>query len=96
MDLNAYWLMPYRNDYFYVGISNWFELATEKSHKQTQETHWIPSIHTGYTLQFDQYGFNLEVKYIAPFNDNRDLLIDYVSPTDNGTLGAYVSMSRKF
>lgn len=96
LDINAYWLMPYRNDYFYVGVSNWFELATEKAHKQKQETHWIPSLHTGYTLQYDSYGFTLEMKYLAPFTNNQNLLVDYYSPSQNGSLGAYISMSRKF
>lgn len=96
IDLNTYWLMPYRNDFFYLGISNWFELATEKAHGKKQEDHWIPSFHSGYTMQYDQYGFTVELKYLAPFTSNQNLLIDYYSPTDTGSLGVYFSVSRKF
>jgi len=96
LDINAYWLMPIRNDYFYLGLSNWFELATKKAHERNQETHWIPSLHTGYTLQYDNYGFTLEMKYLAPLTNNQNLLVDYYSPSKNGSLAAYLSMSRKF
>ena len=96
IDINAYWLLPFRNDYFYIGVSNWFELASERALKQKQNTRWIPSLHAGYTLQYDKYGFTLEMKYLAIQTNNQNLLVDYYSPTNNGSLGAYLSMSRKF
>lgn len=96
IDLNAYWLLPFRNDFVYVGISNWFELASKKAHEQTQDRRWIPGLHTGYTLQFDNWGLNTELKYLAPNANNQNLLVDYYSPTNHGSLGIYLSLSRKF
>ena len=95
-DINAYWLSDYRHDFYYVGMSNWIELNSKKAHQQKQTDHWIPSIHAGYTLQERNYGLNLELKYIAPNKNNQNQLIDYVGIKNQGVLGVYLSVSRKF
>ena len=96
IDINAYWLSAFRDDFFYFGISNWFELATKRAHQQKQKDHWIPSIHGGYTFQGNRYGLALELKYIAPTKNNQNQLIDYIGIENQGVLGTYLSISRKF
>jgi len=95
-DINTYWLSPFRHDFYYVGMSNWFELNTKKTHQLKQTNHWIPSLHTGYTFQGKKYGLNLEVKFIAPNKNNQNQLIDYVGIKNQGVWGGYMSISRKF
>ena len=96
LDVNAYWLSAFRQDFFYVGMSNWFEPKTTKAHQQNQKEHWIPSIHGGYTFQGNTYGLNLELKYIAPNKNNRNQLFEYVGIENKGVIGGYLSISRKF
>lgn len=95
-DLNAYWLGIRGRDYYYIGVANWLELDSKKAHGQTQETRWIPAVHTGYSFVQGKYGLTLELKYLAINNNNQDLIVDYLSPSDKGVLGIYLSASRKF
>ena len=96
LDINAYWLSYFRNDYFYLGISNWFDLSSTRAHQQKQNTHWLPAIQAGYTFQGDRYGLNLEMKYIAPNKNNENNLIEYIGIKNQGVIGLYLSLSRKF
>ena len=96
LDVNAYWLGAFRQDIFYIGLSNWFELSTTKAHDQKQNQHWIPTVHGGYTFQWDRWGLNLEMKYIAPTKNNENKLIDYVGIENQGVIATYLSISRKF
>ena len=95
-DINAYWLSTFRYDFYYLGMSNWVELNTKKAHQQKQTNHWIPSIHAGYTFQERNYSLNFELKYIAPNRSNQNQLIEYIGIKNQGVLGAYLSVSRKF
>lgn len=96
LDVNIYWLLAFRKDYTYIGISNWVELARKKAHDEPVSTHWIPAMHAGYTLQANRWSYNLELKYLAPLTNNQDLLVNYYSPTNKGALSLYFSISRKF
>ena len=95
VDINAYWLLP-NKDFFYTGMSNWFEFSSKKAHSQTQEHHWLTSFHIGYTKTIKQYSANLEAKYLAPFNQSEEQLIDFVNLGNRGAIGLYFSVSRKF
>ena len=96
VDINAYWDVFDRRDYFYVGMSNWFELARERAHGEDQPNFWIPSLHTGYTLVTGRMNYTLEAKYLAPLHSNEDIVVDYLSPTDNGAVGVYMRVSVTF
>jgi len=93
VDINAYWLTPYREDFFYIGTSHWFDLENNTIKKQSR---WMPSLHGGYTLQGNRYGINFELKYIAPHKNNRNNLIPYVGIENQGAFATNISLSRKF
>ncbi len=97
IDVNAYWKVWAREDLFYVGISNWFELQNLRAHGEPQPNPWLLSPQIGYNYGFGRYSANLEVKFIAPNIRNDQLAIEYFSATGKtGALGVYLGVSRKF
>lgn len=96
IDINAYWPVYDRKDYIYLGMSNWFELATERAHGEKQPTHWVPAIHSGYTFIPGKMNYTLEAKYLAPFHSNKDIVVEYMSPTDRGAIGIYLRVGYTF
>jgi len=95
-DLNFFSHVLGPNKLLYAGMSNWFELSNERAHAEKQPNHWIPAFHSGLTYQPDLWNYNIELKYIAPLHSNKDIVIDYLSPTDRGALGVYLSIGRSF
>ncbi len=93
LDVNAYWPVL-QSDLFYVGTSHWFEPATIRAHNETQTSHWIPTLHSGYTAHHGKMRYNVEMKYIAPWHSNEDVVVDYLSPTQTGALGLYFTVGR--
>jgi hypothetical protein len=101
VDLNAFWNLGKEEtnnpkDFVYLGASNWLELRKIGTGGRAQETNLLPAIHGGYTLVKEKYNYALECKYIAPFTSNQSLVADYKSPSNNGAIGVYFSITRKF
>lgn len=96
LDFNFYWKNVLKNDTFYIGMNNWFELSRTKAHKQKQSNRWIPSFQSGYTYHQNKFNYTLELKYIAPTYSNDNIVVDYMSPTDSGAIGLYFSVGRTF
>jgi hypothetical protein len=97
LDANAYWNINDKKHLVYVGISNWFELANVRPHNEPQKDVWVPSAQFGYTFNNRHHTrFTLEARYMAWFNDNVQLVPDYISPTQTGALGVYLGVSKGF
>lgn len=96
IDINAYWKLNSGRDRYYLGMSNWFELAGRRAHGETQPQNWIPALHTGYILQGESWKYNFELKHLAPIYDNSNSTVDYFRPTDRGAWGLYFSMARSW
>jgi hypothetical protein len=95
-DVNFYWNYGAYNRLAYVSLNNWFELRTKKAHGETQQTHWLPSVGIGHQWNRMKYNWQVEVKYLAPTESNRNIVVDYISPSSNGALGIYIGVSRNF
>lgn len=96
VDINLYWQAFESRDFFYVGSTSWFEPATRRAHKEKQPYNWIPSIHSGYTLISGSFSYNAEVKYLAPFYSNKNIVVEYLSPVDRGAIGLYIAVGYTF
>lgn len=96
VDVNFYSKIFGENKLIYAGMSNWFELARKRAHNENQPTHWIPALHTGFTYKPDSLSYTLELKYIAPFNSSKNIVVDYVSPWDHGAIGLYAGIGWTF
>lgn len=97
LDLNAYWDFNRNRNYFYVGVSNWFELSGQKAHKEAQTRHWLISPMLGQAFVRKKWDFILEIKIIAPNIESDKATVDYVTPLGkHGALGIYFGYTRKF
>lgn len=95
-DVNFYWNYLQSKNYFYTGFNNWFEPRTVKAHGEKQKTHWIPYYSLGHTFVREKMNYSIEAKYIAPFNSNQNIVVDYKSFGNNGATGVYFSIIKKF
>lgn len=84
-----------KNNYFYTGISNWFELSARRAHEEEQVQHWIPSPFIGHVFDGEKWNFLIELKYINPLVSNEKIVVDYISPAKTGAIGLYFGVSRK-
>lgn len=95
-DLNYYHSIGSRSR-VYSGFSCWYELNRNAPHNEDQKNVVVPSWQTGFMYTPSRWTFQLEAKVIAPFTDNRYVVVDYVSPLGrNGAFGLYFTASRKF
>lgn len=82
---------------FYTGIGTWFELASKKAHGERQETVVVPMLNIGHDLNWKRWTFKTEVKLIAPFSSNENIVVDYFSLTGkSGATGVYLGLIKKF
>lgn len=97
LDLNAFWEYGKRKNYFYIGLSNWFELSQKRTLGETQPNHWIWMPLLGHSFNGKKWNVNLEVKAIAPNLSNKNIVVDYKTPFgSHGALGIYIGYTRKF
>ncbi len=96
VDLNAYWNYGKKQHLLFTTFNNWFELRKTKAHNETQTTHWLPSIGVGHQWHGNKLNWQLEAKYIAPNQPNKNIVVDYIGLGDKGTFGLYIGVSRKF
>lgn len=95
--LNAFWEYGKRKNLVYVGIDNWFELASKKKYEIKQQNHWMFMPMIGHSIVGKKWSFNIEAKVIAPNLSNEKLVVDYVTPFNTkGAFGVYFGLTRKF
>ena len=82
-------------DYAYLGIVNWFELASTRHHGEPQPTHWIPSVALGHCWIGKDWRYTIEGKYLAPFTQNTPNPVEYNGLGGNGSFGIYLGLGRK-
>ncbi|MFN5919831.1 MAG: hypothetical protein ACK45I_00880 [Bacteroidota bacterium] len=56
----------------------------------------MPAWHFGHQWSGTKYNVQLEMKYIGFTQSNKDIVVDYISPSDKGALGLFLSINRKF
>jgi len=82
---------------FYTGIGSWYELEGRRAHNEKQTTIVIPMLNIGHDLNWKKWTFKTEIKLIAPFTSNKDIVMDYFSLTGKtGATGVYIGFIRKF
>ncbi len=95
VDLNLWWPMG-SHSLVYGGLSNWFELKKFRAHDQPQPYHWIWNPHVGLQWGRGKRRFQLEMRMLAPFAPNDEVVVDYVKPWGRrGALGLYFAVGRR-
>ncbi len=92
LDINFYWDKP--KHLYYLTFSNWFILSSEKAHGEKITQHWVPTINTGIMFKRPKTTYQLELRYLAPFNKNYSV-VEYFSPMGTGALGIYFGVNFK-
>jgi hypothetical protein len=96
-DANFFWEYGERNNYVYVGVSNWFELARKRTLGEPQKDHWYFIPLAGHSFVRQKWNLNVEAKVIAPNLSNRNIVVDYQTPLrDHGAFGVYIGYTRLF
>lgn len=97
LDINAFWEYNRKRNFFYLGVSNWFEFASQRAFDQKQTHHWLFSPMLGETFVCKKWNYNVEVKIITPNIPNNTNSVDYKTPFGNhGAFGIYFGCTRKF
>lgn len=97
IDINAYLDLNQHRNFFYAGISNWFDLHRNKASGVKQEHRWFISPEIGQTFVRHKWDFTIEAKILAPVLANNHIAVDYKTPLGNhGAFGIYFGYTRKF
>lgn len=97
LDINAYWNFGKQNHYIYLGVSNWWELANERSQNRPQLDRWLVNPQIGVVFKNKNWLFSLETKFLAPSHNNVNLFVPYFSLLgDKGANGIYFGVGYKF
>ena len=98
LDLNAYWNYGKRRNYIYLGINNYFELSRTMANNQPQNHHWLFSPQLGHILKGkkDKWEMITEFKWIGPNISSEYSFVPYKGIIDQGAIGFYLGVRRKF
>jgi hypothetical protein len=80
---------------WYAGASAWFETRFG-GRQRTSENIWVPMLHAGWQKAEGRWQPSAEIKWIAPGEDSRNLVVDYIAPAGRGSLGVYLGLKRTF
>jgi len=95
--INAFWEYGKRKNIVYIGIDNWFELASKRKYDIKQKNQWMFMPMIGHSFNGKKWSCNIEAKIIAPNLSNERLVVDYQTPFNkHGAFGVYLGVTRKF
>jgi hypothetical protein len=86
-----------RYNTLFAGINAWFEPNGTKAHDVEQAVRIIPNVHIGHLWRRNKWSFSAEIKILAPFTENKNVVIDYTSILgDRAATGIYLGISKRF
>ena len=78
IDLNAVWKYgENKNNFFYLGVSNWFDLSKNKAHNEPKDNPVIFNPHIGNTWQKNKWSLTVEYKVMGLMESNQDIVVSY-------------------
>ena len=78
IDLNAVWKYgENKNNFFYLGVSNWFDLSKNKAHGEPKDNPIIFNPHIGNTWQKNKWSLTIEYKVLGLMESNEDIVVSY-------------------
>lgn len=81
----------------YAGLGSWYELSGTRAHDEPQPTRILPNVQIGHDYNWSRWSFKTELKIIAPFSSNENIVTDYISILgDFGATGIYFGLTRNF
>jgi hypothetical protein len=81
-------------NFFYAGVSNWFDFYRTESQGRPNEQLWIPSLQFGHQWIRPKWSYQTELKILAPLESNENIVVPYPSLLQNqGALGLYFGIT---
>jgi hypothetical protein len=81
-------------NFFYAGISNWFDPYKTESQGRPNAQFWIPSVQLGHQWIRPKWSYQAELKMLAPNESNQNIVVNYPSLLNNrGALGLYFGIT---
>lgn len=92
----SWWQYGEKPNLFYGGLGTWIELVREKAYGEIQENEFLPYLSLGHQFNRPRWSFTTEIKYLGFQHSTSDIVVDYISPFNQGAVGFYFGMSRRF
>jgi hypothetical protein len=84
-------------NFFYAGLSNWFDPYKTESQGRPNAQFWIPSVQLGHQWIRPKWSYQAELKMLAPNQSNENIVVNYPSMLNNrGALGLYFGITYHF
>lgn len=96
LDINAYKNILKDKAFVYVGLTNWFELSSQRAHQEPQTQRVLINPHLGITYTTKKWAYSLETKFLLMNRNNKPNVVDYVGINQKGAIGIYLNFARKF
>lgn len=97
IDVNTYWNFSKRKHYWYLGMSNWFELRKTRAHDLEQIKRWLPNLQAGIILKGKKINYNIEYKLLGVGMQSNEVFVPYQSIANNkGAMGLYFGITKTF
>jgi hypothetical protein len=81
-------------NFFYAGLSNWFDPYKTESQGRPNAQFWIPSVQLGHQWIRPKWSYQAELKILAPNQSNENIVVNYPSMLNNrGALGLYFGIT---
>ena len=81
-------------NFFYAGLSNWFDPYKTESQGRPNAQFWIPSVQLGHQWIRPKWSYQAELKMLAPNQSNENIVVNYPSMLNNrGALGLYFGIT---
>ena len=87
---------PKNYNFFYAGMSNWFDFYRIESQGRPNEQLWIPNFQIGHQWIRPKLSYQAEVKILAPTYSNEYIVVPYPSILQNrGAMGLYFGITYR-
>ena len=81
-------------NFFYAGLSNWFDPYKTESQGRQNAQFWIPNVQLGHQWIRPKWSYQAELKMLAPNQSNQNIVVNYPSLLNNrGALGLYFGIT---
>lgn len=91
----CWWQYGEKPNLFYGGTGTWVELQRTKAHGQVQQNEFLPWAMVGHQFNRPKWTYTTEIKYLGFQHTSNKLVVDYISPGNQGALGFYFGISRR-
>ena len=93
LSINAYKYLD-RGGLMYFASENWIDVFSEPVNSYVAVNNITPALQIGYLSEKTDYQWQFAFSYIAPFNRNDDLVVNYYNPISRyGALGIYAGIN---